>query len=201
MLQSRRLRKVASGLGAAWLTAAPTAGCALQRGPATHPVPPAEISTEVRRVDVAYVIDGDTIVVTARGRRIRVRLLGLDAPEATRRHGCFGRRALRRLLPVGAPVVLASDRRRTDTYGRELGYVWRADGMFINRELIRRGFATTLFLPPPGPFRAEFTAAEAMARGTHAGLWRVCPRRSPTHRNAGTKTRHQDPAPRPGQLR
>jgi micrococcal nuclease len=129
------------------------------------------------RATVAYVIDGDTIIVAARARRTRVRLLGLDAPEATRRRECFGDRAtagLRRLLPAGTAILLAVDRHRADPYGRALGYVWRADGMFINRAVLRRGYATTLFLPPAGPYRGEFAAAEALARAARAGRWRAC---------------------------
>jgi micrococcal nuclease len=128
---------------------------------------------------VAYVIDGDTVIVAARARRTRVRLLGLDAPEATRRRDCFGGQAtagLRRLLPAGTAIRLAVDRHRADPYGRALGYVWRADGLFVNRVVLRRGYATTLFLPPAGPYRGEFAAAEAQARAARAGLWRACQR-------------------------
>jgi len=138
---------------------------------------PVATAMPVTRATVAYVIDGDTIIVAARTRRTRVRLLGLDAPEATRRRECFGGRAtagLRRLLPTGTAILLAVDRHRADPYGRALGYVWRADGVFVNRVLIRRGYATTLFLPPAGPYRGEFAAAEALARTTRAGLWRAC---------------------------
>ena len=157
---------------------APSAGP--HRGPQPLPATsaaPATLATLATRPLVAHVVDGDTIIVTTRARRTRVRLLGLDAPEATRRRDCFGARAtagLRRLLPPGTAVVLAVDRRRADPYGRALGYVWRADGVFVNRELIRRGHATTLFLPPAGPYRAEFTAAETLARAARAGLWRAC---------------------------
>jgi micrococcal nuclease len=146
-----------------------------------RPTPAATAATTTTatatRALVAYVIDGDTIIVTVRARRTRVRLLGLDAPEATRRRDCFGARAtagLRRLLPVGTAILLAVDRRRADPYGRALGYVWRADGVFVNRDLVRRGYATTLSLPPAGPYGAEFATAEALARAARAGLWRAC---------------------------
>jgi micrococcal nuclease len=132
------------------------------------------------RAKVAYVIDGDTVVVTARVRQARVRLLGIDAPEHTRRRECFGGQAtagLRRLLPAGSAVRLAVQRRR-DRYGRDLAFVWRADGMFVNLVLVRRGYATTLFLPPLDPdgdgHRAGLTAAENMARRERSGLWRTC---------------------------
>lgn len=149
-----------------------------RRAPALAPtVAVTAAARAAARATVAYVIDGDTIIVAARARRTRVRLLGLDAPEATRRRECFGARAtagLRRLLPAGTAILLAVDRYRVDPYGRALGYVWRADGVFVNRMLIRRGYATTLFLPPAGPYRGEFAAAEAMARAAGAGLWRAC---------------------------
>jgi endonuclease YncB( thermonuclease family) len=144
--------------------------------PRPTPAATAPTSASAVRATVAYVIDGDTIIITARARRTRVRLLDLDAPEATRRRDCFGVRAtaaLRRLLPTGTAILLAVDRHRTDPYGRALGYVWRADGVFVNRVLIRRGYATTLFLPPTGPYHGEFVAAEALARAARAGLWRA----------------------------
>jgi micrococcal nuclease len=141
------------------------------------------------RARVAYVIDGDTIIVTTRAGRSRVRLLGVNAPESTPHPGCYGGRAaaeLRRLLPRGTRVLLVRDRRRMDPYGRHLGYVWRADGMFVNRALVRGGFATTLFLPPttepnggPDPeldtgIRAELESAQDAAQRERAGLWRAC---------------------------
>jgi micrococcal nuclease len=182
------LEKLAAGalLSAIALTGCPAvSGRAPSVAPRGRPRPttattatmPAPTAT---RALVAYVIDGDTIIVTARARRTRVRLLGLDAPEATRRRGCYGARAtagLRSMLPTGTAILLAVDRRRVDPYGRALGYVWRADGVFVNRDLIRRGYATTLFLPPAGSYRGELAAAEALARSARAGLWRAC--RSP----------------------
>lgn len=191
---------IAGTLLSAFSVIAPT-GCAGWSGravPVRPALPPASASSSAsspgalappRRAapaTVAYVIDGDTIVAVprahagARGtRRVRVRLLGLDAPEDTRRRGCFGApatAALRRLLPEGAAILVAVDRRRADPYGRALGYVWRADGTFVNRVLVRRGYATTMFLPPAGPYRAELAAAEALARTARAGLWRACRR-------------------------
>jgi micrococcal nuclease len=167
------------------------------------PVPPRPAAPAPRpwsprpvRARVAYVIDGDTIIVMARGRRVRVRLLGLDAPEDTLRRGCFGRQAtagLRSLLPAGAAILLADDPRRADPYGRALGYVWRADGTFVNRVLLRRGLATTLFLPPAGdPFRARLAAAETAARAARTGLWRACAHRFPPRVPNARQPVHQD---------
>jgi endonuclease YncB( thermonuclease family) len=82
---------------------------------------------------VAQVNDGDTL--TLRGGR-RVRLLQIDTPELGAGE-CYSEAAwiaLRRLAPMGTPVVLESDPAldRTDRYGRLLRYVKR-DGLNVNR--------------------------------------------------------------------
>jgi micrococcal nuclease len=169
---------VAAALSAGALTGcAPPSNVTAHIARAREPISGAYRALRITPATSAYVIDGDTLTAGVRGRRVRVRLLGLDAPENTRRRDCFGPQAtaaLRRLLPAGAAIVLAVDRSRRDPYGRELAYVWRADGVFVNRVLIGQGFATTLFLPPPEPFRAEFAAEEAAARAARAGLWGAC---------------------------
>jgi micrococcal nuclease len=136
------------------------------------------------RAKIAYIIDGDTVVITTRARRARVRLLGVDAPEDTRQRECFGGQAtagLRRLLPAGSAVRLVVQRRR-DPYGRYLAFVWRADGTFVNLVLVRRGYAVTLLLPPldrhGDRHRTGLTAAADLARRKRSGLWRTCRFRS-----------------------
>jgi micrococcal nuclease len=156
--------------------------------PARSPMGPIARPPRAAPARVVHVIDGDTIIVAARARRLRVRLLGIDAPEDTRRRGCFGSQAttaLRRMLPAGVTVRLAVDRRRADPYGRALGYVWRAGGALVNRVLVRRGYATTLFLPPDGPYRTELAAAQAQARAARTGLWRACRRGATARSRAG----------------
>jgi endonuclease YncB( thermonuclease family) len=90
---------------------------------------------------VAWVSDGDTIVLT---NRAHVRLLQIDTPEVGSGE-CYSRaaaRELRRLLLVGSAVRLGADPRLdgVDRYGRQLRYVWRR-GMNMNVELLRRGAA------------------------------------------------------------
>jgi len=90
---------------------------------------------------VAYVLDGDTVEVTTHnGRDVRVRLLGISAPEIPhpgKPGECYGYRStrhLKQLLPVGTPVTLVSDPTQddVDTYGRSLRYV-EAAGRDIGR--------------------------------------------------------------------
>jgi micrococcal nuclease len=132
-------------------------------------------------VDVAVerVVDGDTVVVT--GKR-SVRLIGVDAPETKdprRPVGCFGKESsgfLGSLLPAGTPVRLVGDVEQRDRYGRLLAYVYRLpDGLFVNAELVRQGYANVLTIPPNVAHTDEFVALAREARIGNKGLWSACP--------------------------
>jgi micrococcal nuclease len=132
-------------------------------------------------VDVAVerVVDGDTVIVSG-GRHVR--LIGVDTPETKdprRPVGCFGAEASRftaSLLPSGTAVRLVGDLEQDDQYGRLLAYVYRrADGLFVNAELVRRGYAAVLTIPPNLAHSDEFVALAAEARVAGRGLWSACP--------------------------
>lgn len=130
---------------------------------------------------VVRVIDGDTIVVRADGRDERVRLIGVDTPETkhpTKPVQCFGQEAsafTTSLLPRGTPVRLEQDAEPRDDYGRLLAYVSRVDdGVSVNAELVRRGFARPLTIPPNVAHAEEYRALAARARDTGQGLWQAC---------------------------
>jgi micrococcal nuclease len=126
---------------------------------------------------IVRVVDGDTVIVRMNGRRERVRLIGVDAPETWLRHDCFGTEAtlaLRRLAPPGALVHAAADAERRDRYGRLLLYLWTSHGAFVNADLIREGFARTMTIPPNTSRASVFQEAERTARHTLAGLWHAC---------------------------
>jgi micrococcal nuclease len=150
--------------------------------PAAAPPPPVAPAPGLPDgVDLAVerVVDGDTIVVT--GRR-PVRLIGVDAPETVdprRAVGCFGREAsdfLKALLPEGTPVRLVGDVEQEDRFGRTLAYVYRvSDGLFVNAELLRQGYAEVLTIPPNVAHADEFVALARGARNAAQGLWSACP--------------------------
>jgi micrococcal nuclease len=124
---------------------------------------------------VVRVVDGDTLVLRIAGRPLRVRLIGVDAPETWLRHDCFGAaatRGLRRLTPPGARLRAAGDVRETDRYGRRLLYLWTPQGVFVNAALVRAGFARALTIPPDTSRATTLADAEAAARRARAGLWR-----------------------------
>jgi len=129
-------------------------------------------------VTVERVIDGDTIVVSG-GERVR--LIGVDTPETKdprRPVGCFGEQAshfTESLLPAGSRVRLVGDVEPRDRYQRLLAYAYRlSDGLFVNAELLRRGFGQVLTIPPNVAHTDEFLALSRRAREADRGLWGAC---------------------------
>jgi micrococcal nuclease len=131
-------------------------------------------SATVRRV-----VDGDTVLLTS-GERVR--LIGVDTPESVKPDTpvqCFARRAsaFTHAQLDGERVRLVYDAERRDRYGRLLAYVYRArDGLFVNAELVRRGYARTLTIAPNTRFAGRFAALASAARRAGKGLWTTCRR-------------------------
>jgi micrococcal nuclease len=127
------------------------------------------------RAVVVHVEDGDTVDVRIGGRAERVRYIGIDAPEIPH-HGVGGApggaaaRRLNEALAAGRQVRLELDQERRDRYGRLLAYVWVGRTM-INLEMIRRGYARALSIPPNVRHAAWFARAQAEARAARRGLW------------------------------
>ncbi len=125
---------------------------------------------------VEEVVDGDTIIIE---NGIRVRLLGVDAPE---RSECFGKEAGIKLrgLVLGREVVLEKDQTASDNYGRLLRYVIlrngnpEVDDIFINKELVRGGYAKSAYVKPNRRYLSQLQAAEREAQGEGSGMWGVC---------------------------
>lgn len=130
---------------------------------------------------VLRVIDGDTIVVSLRGRAERVRYVGMDTPETVKPGTpvqCWGPAAHAlnaRMLAPGARVTLRFDRELRDRYGRLLAYVYRAaDGLFVNAQLVRDGAARTLTIPPNTGHETQLARLQAGAQAARRGLWGAC---------------------------
>ena len=124
---------------------------------------------------VVHIEDGDTIDVRIGDRVERVRYIGIDAPEVPH-HGLDGTRGgeaarrLNRALARGRRVSLELDAEERDHYGRLLAYVWVGDRM-INLEMVRRGYARVLTIPPNVRYERWFEQAESEARVASRGLW------------------------------
>ena len=129
---------------------------------------------------VVKVVDGDTIHVQLGAVREKVRYIGVDTPETKdprRPVQCFGRKAAayNAGLVGGERVRLVRDVEQRDRYGRLLAYVYRArDGLFVNAELARQGFARPLSIPPDVRYADRFAALAREARAAGRGLWSAC---------------------------
>lgn len=132
-------------------------------------------------------VDGDTIVVDligTSGKSVgaeKVRLIGIDTPETKRPDTpieCFGKKssaATASLIPPGTSLRLERDVEERDRYGRLLAYVFRAsDGLFINHELVRTGFAASYPYPPNVSYSDIFRDAAETAQAAGVGLWGAC---------------------------
>jgi micrococcal nuclease len=132
---------------------------------------------------VEHVVDGDTIDVLIDGTEERIRFTGIDTPETARLDTgtpaeCFGDEATaftESLLPVGTPVRLERDVVGRDDYGRILAYVYRADdGIFVNYEIVRQGYARPLTIPPNETHAELMVGAARNAERDDIGLWSAC---------------------------
>ena len=130
---------------------------------------------------VDYIVDGDTIDVVFDGQVERVRLIGIDTPETKRPDTdieCYGPEAtafIETLLPIGTPVRIERDTVNRDDFGRLLGYVYRAaDGIFVNYEIVRQGYAQPLTIEPNTSHAARLVDASRAAERDDLGLWAAC---------------------------
>jgi micrococcal nuclease len=128
---------------------------------------------------VVHVADGDTINVRlSDGRTERVRYIGIDTPESVKPGTpvqCFAKKAshYNASLVEGRQVTLRLDAEERDRYGRLLAYVY-TEGRFVNRELVARGYARTLTIPPNVAHADEFARLARSAHEAGVGLWRAC---------------------------
>ena len=112
-------------------------------------------------VKVVTVVDGDTVmVVTRNGRRKRVRLLGIDAPEKDQRGGVEARTALQRLTQG---KWVRARWHGIDHYGRWLAQL-RVDGRDVSYALVREGVVF-----PQGSWLLHLNAL--WPRITFKGIW------------------------------
>lgn len=173
---ARTVRAAAAALTAVLLAA----GCASGAGgqPSAEPAAP----DGAFEATVERVVDGDTLLAHRRGERLRVRLIGVDAPESVRPDypvECWGREAselLARLLPAGMRVRAAYEQGgRRDRYDRELWDVWLPDGRLVQAVLVRRGAVEATAYPPQVEHADELAQLEREARSQRRGLWGSCP--------------------------
>ena len=122
---------------------------------------------------VDWIPDGDTIHLTDGAK---VRLIGINTPEVAHRDdpaepgGPAARDFLRDVL-ADKRVRLEIGEEAEDKYGRTLAHVFTADGVNVNRRLLRAGHAHAVVKPPNLSRLEAYFAAERAAREAGRGIW------------------------------
>ena len=147
---------------------------------------------------VSRVLDGDTIEVLIEAEAVRVRYIGIDAPEPDQNLGGISLNWNIQLV-AGKEVLLISDVSDTDTFGRLLRYVL-VDEVFVNYQMVADGFAFASAFPPNIACQTIFNEAQTKAQADQVGLWLSIGSPSPTEvppfpTGEGSKTPGDEPAP------
>jgi micrococcal nuclease len=124
---------------------------------------------------VVRVVDGDTIHVQLGDRVEKVRYIGMNTPETHHPPGARSPAAGKPPRSIGSSwigqrVRLELDAQVRDQYGRLLAYVWVGNVM-VNAELVRRGYAQVMTIPPNVKHAALFVRLQREAREAGRGLW------------------------------
>jgi micrococcal nuclease len=130
-------------------------------------------------LQVSKLVDGDTFwVLDERGTEVKIRLIGINTPEA-RRTGrteieYYGKEASAYVanLVRGKRVRLEYDVARYDRYKRTLAYVYLENGVFLNAHLVQEGYATVATYPPNVKYADYFTKLQREARAQRKGMWK-----------------------------
>lgn len=138
------------------------------------------------RAQVDRVVDGDTIKVRINGTSATVRLIGVNTPEVhhpKKPVEAYGREAgdYTRSRLDGKTIWLTADAGEQDKYGRLLRYVWlkppkdfsfgEAKQSMFNAELVAKGYAQVMTVPPDVAYADLFLSLQREARTAAKGLW------------------------------
>lgn len=121
---------------------------------------------------VVSVADGDTLHVSdTKGRKHKIRMAHIDAPESKQAHGQASRDALKRSVMGKTVAVQVFE---SDHYGREVAQI-SLNGRDINLAQVRNGHAWHyVSIAKKKQNRNDFgdySAAESQARRKRVGLW------------------------------
>ena len=124
------------------------------------------LGSEYQSVLVTQVVDGDTIAVEG---GMRVRLIGIDAPERDEECYTEAKEYLNGMI-LHKVVNLEMDITDKDQYGRSLRYVW-LDNKLVNAEIVRAGFAIAKQYDPDTKYQHIIADAEQEAIKKGGCLW------------------------------
>ena len=124
---------------------------------------------------ITRVYDGDTVKAEGHDIEIKIRLVGIDAPETSSRKNepgqPFSQRATKNLAGLVLNKVVEIKGYGMDRYNRVLGEIF-LDGKNINLEMVAAGFAEVYRgQHAPGFDPALYDQAEKEAKEAKQGMW------------------------------
>lgn len=153
------------------------AGAGAAGGWAAHHSTTGENVAYTATPDAVEVVDGDTIRLMVGGEKVRVRLLGVDAPE---KGDCGAKEAtarLQQLVTDSDHITIRTDpvAGSTDRYNRILGYV-ELDGKDVADTLISEGLVGVWWpQSAPTPTRGKtYRDIQKKAVDAKTGSWAAC---------------------------
>ncbi len=124
---------------------------------------------------VIKVSDGDTVQAQGHDIEIKVRLVGIDAPELSRRKNQpgqpYSQKSKKYLADLVLNKVVDIQGYGLDRYGRVLAVI-TLDGMNVNLEMVKVGLAEVYQGKPPNGFDLKpYRKAVKEARADKRGMW------------------------------
>jgi micrococcal nuclease len=144
--------------------------------PSTGTSPTGKHPQRIEEGIVERIADGDTVtVITSNQTKLRIRMLGIDAPETPKGakfpgqpYGPEAEAYLKRLVEGKRVTVEIYG---VDRYKRLLSTIF-IDGKDINLAMIEAGLAEIYRGPESGnPYKQQYQAAEDTARSAKKGMW------------------------------
>ncbi len=122
-----------------------------------------------KSAQVVKVIDGDSIEVNIGNKKITVRLWGIDTPEYRQPYSKAAKKETRRLLHKKTITLEVKD---WDAYGRMVALVRLDNGLLVNEELVKSGYAWVHVYYCKVAICQKWKGYEQQARQERLGLWR-----------------------------
>ena len=124
---------------------------------------------------VTRVIDGDTVKARSISKEITIRLVGIDAPEASRKKNepgqPYSRKARDYLTDLLLNKIIKIEEYGTDRYRHILGVIY-VDGKNVNLRMVQVGLAEAYKGQPAKGFKPQpYEIAEQEARRNKRGVW------------------------------
>lgn len=136
---------------------------------------PQQTSKPSATAAVVEVTDGDTLVLSD---KVTVRLVGIQAPKLPLDRPDFkewplakeSKRALEQLT-LRRKLTLYPASKPMDRWGRTLAHLERDDGLWVQGEMLRLGWARVYTFPDNRALSGDMLALEREARAARRGIW------------------------------